>query len=62
MSELDRERRERLVARLAVGQAVITSTDLAHVPGGDEAGVTRIAVVDGVASPQSGPVSVVVAA
>ena len=33
MSELDAERRERLVARVTrVGQVVVTTTDLAHVP------------------------------
>ena len=62
MSELDRERRERLVARLEGGQAVITSTDLAHVPGADGAEVTRIAVVDGAAKPEAEPTSAVVGA
>jgi recombinational DNA repair ATPase RecF len=48
MSELDRERRERLVARLADGgQSVITTTDLAHVPTSDRPGVARLAVGDG---------------
>ena len=62
MSELDGERRERLVARLEGGQAVITSTDLSHVPGADAAGVTRIAVVDGAASAEPEPISAVVGA
>lgn len=48
MSELDASRRALLVERLADGgQSVITTTDLAHVPGADRAGVERIAVVDG---------------
>jgi DNA replication and repair protein RecF len=48
MSELDAGRRERLVERVtAAGQAVITTTDLAHVPGATAPGVTRIAVRDG---------------
>ena len=38
MSELDAARRERLVELLgAGGQAVITTTDLDHVPGADAA-------------------------
>ena len=48
MSELDADRRERLVERVAGGQAVVTTTDLAHVPGGDAEGVTRLEVRDGV--------------
>jgi DNA replication and repair protein RecF len=48
MSELDAERRRRLVDRLGrAGQAVITTTDLAHVPGAREGGVARVAVADG---------------
>ena len=48
MSELDADRRGRLVERLrAGGQAVITTTDLAHVPDAEDAGVERIAIVDG---------------
>lgn len=48
MSELDPERRERLVALLRdEGQSVITTTDLAHVPGATDASVTRIAVAGG---------------
>ena len=48
MSELDASRREKLVERVAAhGQAVITTTDLAHVPGATAAGVTRIAVREG---------------
>jgi DNA replication and repair protein RecF len=48
MSELDADRRALLVRRLDDGgQAVITTTDLAHVPGAGEAGVTRLAVAGG---------------
>jgi DNA replication and repair protein RecF len=49
MSELDETRRERLVERVrAGGQAVITTTDLGHVPGAQQADVARVAVRDGV--------------
>src|SRR5947199_118551 len=37
MSELDADRRALLVERLGEGQSVITTTDLAHVPGADRA-------------------------
>jgi DNA replication and repair protein RecF len=49
MSELDSERRRALVEllRSGGGQAVITTTDLDHVPGALEPDVTRIAVADG---------------
>jgi DNA replication and repair protein RecF len=47
MSELDADRRELLVRRIAVGQSVVTTTDLAHVPGAGAAGVARLSVVDG---------------
>jgi DNA replication and repair protein RecF len=48
MSELDAGRRERLVAVLrAGGQSVLTTTDLAHVPGAEGAGVARLAIADG---------------
>jgi DNA replication and repair protein RecF len=48
MSELDASRRELLVRHLeAGGQSVITTTDLAHVPGAGRADVTRVAVADG---------------
>lgn len=54
MSELDPVRRGRLAARLdGPGQSVITTTDLAHVPGADAATVCRIAVRDGVALAES---------
>lgn len=49
MSELDRDRRERLVGLLrGRGQSVITATDLEHVPGANEPDVTRLSVADGV--------------
>jgi DNA replication and repair protein RecF len=49
MSELDADRRERLIARLgSAGQSVITTTDLAHVPGAQAPGVARVQVRDGV--------------
>jgi DNA replication and repair protein RecF len=48
MSELDAGRRARLVDLLrAGGQSVVTTTDLAHVPGADEPGVTRLAIAEG---------------
>jgi DNA replication and repair protein RecF len=51
MSELDADRRELLVRTLSDGdgQSVVTTTELAHVPGAAGRGVTRIAVVDGAA-------------
>jgi DNA replication and repair protein RecF len=55
MSELDAVRRRLLVHRLAAGgQAVITTTDLAHVPGADDAGVVRLEVRDGGAAVDHG--------
>jgi DNA replication and repair protein RecF len=48
MSELDAGRRARLVEMLRDGgQSVITTTDIAHVPGADEAGVARVAITEG---------------
>ncbi len=48
MSELDATRRARLVELLRRGgQAVITTTELAHVPGAESADVTRLAIADG---------------
>jgi DNA replication and repair protein RecF len=48
MSELDAERRARLVEHLAGGgQSVVTTTDLGHVPGAQSDGVLRLAVQDG---------------
>jgi DNA replication and repair protein RecF len=49
MSELDRDRRSALVERLRAsgGQAVVSTTDLDHVPAGRDAGVARIVVASG---------------
>jgi DNA replication and repair protein RecF len=49
MSELDHLRREALVnlLRAAGGQAVVTTTDLEHVPGAMEEPVVRVAVAEG---------------
>jgi DNA replication and repair protein RecF len=48
MSELDSTRRELLAVELSSGgQSVIATTDLAHVPGGTDAAVVRIAVAPG---------------
>jgi DNA replication and repair protein RecF len=48
MSELDAPRRARLIDVLREsGQSVITATELAHVPGADDAGVERVAVSGG---------------
>jgi DNA replication and repair protein RecF len=49
MSELDRARRQALVDVLLQGggQAIISTTDLEHVPGADRADVARIAVASG---------------
>jgi DNA replication and repair protein RecF len=48
MSELDPDRRAMLADLLRdAGQSVITTTDLAHVPGADGANVTRLAVSGG---------------
>jgi DNA replication and repair protein RecF len=48
MSELDGSRRSRLVELLrAGGQSVITTTDLAHVPGADDVAITRLAIAEG---------------
>ncbi|MDE3130459.1 MAG: hypothetical protein KGL16_04850, partial [Acidobacteriota bacterium] len=61
MSELDRDRRAALVELLAEGggQALITTTDLDHVPGVFASGVARLAVAPGhlaedIAAPPSG--------
>jgi DNA replication and repair protein RecF len=56
MSELDASRRERLVQRLSDGgQSVITTTDLAHVPGADAPGVVRLLVDEGAVAMDSTP-------
>jgi DNA replication and repair protein RecF len=49
MSELDDYRRQALIEllRAGPGQAVITTTDLEHVPGARDDGVVRMAVADG---------------
>ena len=48
MSELDRDRREALVEVLRIGgQAVITTTDLEHVPGVADLEATSLVVADG---------------
>jgi DNA replication and repair protein RecF len=48
MSELDAGRRSRLVELLrGGGQSLITTTDLAHVPGADDAAVMRLAIAEG---------------
>jgi DNA replication and repair protein RecF len=48
MSELDAGRRARLVEMLREGgQSLVTTTDLAHVPGADQAGVARLAIAEG---------------
>ena len=48
MSELDSERRHRLVEVLrAGGQSLVTTTDLAHVPGADDRAVGRLAIAPG---------------
>ncbi|MGI8781743.1 MAG: DNA replication/repair protein RecF [Solirubrobacteraceae bacterium] len=48
MSELDAGRRTRLVDVLrAGGQSLVSTTDVGHVPGGDDAGVTRLAIAEG---------------
>ena len=55
MSELDRDRRAALVELLAEGggQALITTTDLEHVPGVFAPGVARIAVERRARSPRT---------
>jgi len=48
MSELDSERRELLASELrSWGQSVIATTDLAHVPGAQDPGVTRLRISPG---------------
>ena len=57
MSELDADRRGRLVERLSgAGQSVITTTDLAHVPGAGDLGVVRLAVAAGAVTAEQTPV------
>ncbi len=48
MSELDAERRQRLVTRItAAGQSVVTTTELDQIPGSDDLDVARIEVSGG---------------
>jgi len=48
MSELDPERRARLVELLrAGGQSVVTTTDISHVPRATEPGIARLAIAEG---------------
>ncbi len=48
MTELDATRRGRLVDVLrGGGQSVITTTELAHVPGAEDAGVEKVAIAGG---------------
>jgi len=52
MSELDAGRRAQLVDLLrAGGQSLVTTTDLAHVPGAAGPGVVRLAIGDGAIAP-----------
>ena len=56
MSELDADRRELLVRRLgAGGQALLTTTELAHVPGAAGEDVVKVAVADGALTPSAAP-------
>lgn len=51
MSELDADRRALLVARItSAGQSLVTTTDLAHVPGAEDASVVRLHVTPGAVS------------
>lgn len=55
MSELDRDRRARLVGLLrGRGQSIITTTDLEHVPGAGEPDVVRLRVADGAVHVEAG--------
>jgi DNA replication and repair protein RecF len=52
MSELDAPRRERLAGLLRRhGQSVVTTTEVAHVPGAEAPDVVRLAVADGRVGP-----------
>ena len=58
MSELDAERRGRLVELLAEGgQSVIATTELAHVPGAGAPGVARLVIEGGVVHHEAEPVA-----
>ncbi len=55
MSELDADRRALLVARITTtGQSLVTTTDLAHVPGAQDASVVRLAVSAGAVAVDAG--------
>jgi DNA replication and repair protein RecF len=49
MSELDNVRRHALIELLRAmgGQAVITTTDLEHVPGAGDDGIARLSIAEG---------------
>jgi DNA replication and repair protein RecF len=47
MSELDETRRALLIERLGDGQALLTTTELGHVPGAEDPGVVRVRVEAG---------------
>src|SRR4051794_1689024 len=56
MSELDAPRRERLAGLLRRhGQSVVTTTEVAHVPGAEAPDVVRLAVADGCVGPIGEP-------
>jgi DNA replication and repair protein RecF len=56
MSELDADRRELLARELSSGgQSVIATTDLAHVPGAGDPGVTRLRVAPGTILQEASP-------
>lgn len=58
MSELDRERRERLVDLIRTGgQAVVTATDPEHVPGAEDTSVMLTLVADGCTRTPARPVA-----
>jgi DNA replication and repair protein RecF len=55
MSELDADRRALLVERITkAGQSLVTTTDLAHVPGADRASVVRLSVTPGAVQVDAG--------
>lgn len=56
MSELDADRRALLVARITkAGQSLVTTTDLAHVPGAGGPDVLRLSVTPGAVAVDDGP-------
>jgi len=58
MSELDAERRARLVAAIVAtgGQALVTATEPEHVPAHPDVAMTRIAVSPGTVRPEAAEV------